>query len=79
MPESAGVPTLELRFQFRYAAALPPRWLQLDQRTLWLAAAGSSSAPLAARRKVEKTDITQALAGMGHQARHNQLRHRIII
>src|SRR5258708_19398349 len=27
--------TIELRFQFRYAAAQPARLLQLDPRTLW--------------------------------------------
>jgi hypothetical protein len=73
------LPTLELRFQFRYAAALPPRLLQLDPRTLWFSAAGSPSAPLAPRRKVDQDDITQALAGMGAQARYNQLRDRIMI
>ena len=76
---SPQLPTLELRFQFRYAAALPPRLLQLDPRTLWFSAAGSPSAPLAPRRKVDQDDITQALAGMGAQARYNQLRDRIMI
>jgi len=33
------VPTLELRFQFRYAAAQPPRLLELDPRTLWFSSA----------------------------------------
>ena len=27
--------TMELRFQFRYAAAQPPRLLQLNPQTLW--------------------------------------------
>ena len=63
---------------FRYAAAQPPRLLQLDSRTLWFSSAGSPSASAASRRKVEKTDITQALAGMGDQARYNQLRDRIM-
>jgi hypothetical protein len=76
---SPQLPTLELRFQFRYAAALPPRLLQLDPRILWFSAAGSPSAPQAPRRKVDKADITQALAGMGEQARYNQLRDRIMI
>jgi hypothetical protein len=76
---SPQLPTVELRFQFRYAAAQPPRLLQLDSRTLWFSSAGSPSASsLAPRRKVEKTDITQALAGMGDQARYNQLRDRIM-
>ena len=75
---SPQLPTVELRFQFRYAAAQPPRLLQLDSRTLWFSSAGSPSASTASRRKVEKTDITQALAGMGDQARYNQLRDRIM-
>jgi len=75
---SPQLPTVELRFQFRYAAALPPRLLQLDSRTLWFSSAGSPSASAAPRHKVEKTDITQALAGMGDQARYNQLRDRIM-
>jgi hypothetical protein len=32
---------------------------------------------VAPRRKVGQADITQALAGMGDQARYNQLRDRI--
>jgi hypothetical protein len=75
---SPQLPTVELRFQFRYAAAQPPRLLQLDSRTLWFSPAGSPSASAASRRKVEKTDITQALAAMGEQARYNQLRDRIM-
>ena len=75
---SPQLPTVELRFQFRYAAAQPPRLLQLDSRTLWFSSAGSPTASTASRRKVEKTDITQALAGMGDQVRYNQLRDRIM-
>src|SRR5437762_14294951 len=33
--------TIELRFQFRYAAPLPPRRLQLDSAGLWFSAAGA--------------------------------------
>jgi len=75
---SPPLPTVELRFQFRYAAAQPPRLLQLDEPTLWFSSAGSPSDPLPPRRKVEKTDITHALAGMGDQARYNQLRDQIM-
>ena len=32
--------TIELRFQFRYAAAQPPRLLELDPRTLWFSSGG---------------------------------------
>jgi len=75
---SPQLPTLELRFQFRYAAAQPPRLLQLDSRTLWFSSAGSPSATVASRRKVEKKDITQTLASMGSQAPYNQLRDQIM-
>lgn len=70
--------TLELRFQFRYAAAQPPRLLQLDPRTLWFSAAGSSPITVTPRRKVDRTDITQALADMGDEAGYNQLRDQIM-
>jgi AAA domain len=75
---SPQLPTLELRFQFRYAAAQPPRLLQLDSRTLWFSSAGSPSATVASRRKVEKQDITQTLASMGNEAQYNQLRDQIM-
>jgi len=70
--------TLELRFQCRYAAAQAPRLLELDPRTLWFSSGGPPPASASSRRKVEKTDITQALAGMGDQARYNQLRDQIM-
>jgi hypothetical protein len=76
---SPQLPTVELRFQFRYAAAQPPRLLQLDPQTLWFSSAGQSSAtPPAARRKVEQADITQALTGIGEQGRYTQLRDQIM-
>lgn len=75
---SPQLPTLELRFQFRYAAAQPPRLLQLDSRTLWFSSAGSPAATVASRRKVEKKDITQTLASMGNKAQYNQLRDQIM-
>ncbi len=71
--------TIELRFQFRYAAAQPPRLLQLDPRTLWFSATEKPPALPATRRKVEKTDITQALADVGDKVRYNQLRDQIMI
>jgi hypothetical protein len=76
---SPQVATIELRFQFRYAAAQPPRLLQLDPQTLWFSSAGPPPAAVAPRRKVEKLDVTQALANMGDQARYNQLRDQIMI
>lgn len=75
---SPQLSTLELRFQFRYAVPQPPRLLQLDSRTLWFSSAGSPSTPVASRCKVDKKDITQALAGMGDEAHYNQLRDRIM-
>ena len=38
--------------------------------------AGSLPAPTTPRRKVDPTDITQALAEIGQEARYNQLRDR---
>ena len=74
--------TVELRFQFRYAAPQPPRLLDLNSDTLWFSPAGQSMrcGPTAApaRRKVERSDITQALTGLGAQARYNLLRDQIM-
>lgn len=76
---SPQLPTVELRFQFRYAAAPPPRRLELDPHTLWFSSAGQSSAtPAPARRKVEEADVTQALTGIGEQVRYTQLRDQIM-
>jgi hypothetical protein len=71
--------TVELRFQFRYAAPQPPRLLQLDSSTLWFSAAGAPPATVATdRRKVESADVRQALTELGSQARYNQLRQQIM-
>jgi len=77
---SPQLSTVELRFQFRYAAAQPPRLLQLDPQTLWFSSSGQppATAPETPRRKVERTDVTQALAGLGQQARYSQLREQIM-
>jgi hypothetical protein len=75
---SPQLATIELRFQFRYAASQPPRLLQLDPRTLWFSSAGQPPTSAAPRRKVEKADVKQALADMGDQARYNQLRDQIM-
>lgn len=74
---SANLTAIELRFQFRYAAPLEPRLLQLEPQSLWFSAAGDAcrSRP---RRRVEPEDVTEALAGLGRQARHNELRDRIM-
>jgi hypothetical protein len=75
---SPELPTLQLRFQFRYAAPLEPRVLTLDPATLWFAP--STTAPLSPRprRKVEHCHVEQALAGLGDQAGYNQLRDAIM-
>jgi hypothetical protein len=70
--------TIELRFQFRYAASQPPRLLQLDPNTLWFSSADRPPAVDAPRRKVEKADVTEAVADMGEQVRYNQLRDQIM-
>jgi hypothetical protein len=74
-PQSA---TVELRFQFRYAAPQPPRRLELDPDTLWFRPAGPAPAAPSARRKVEKADVTQALSGRGGQLRYSQLREQLM-
>src|SRR5262249_21147032 len=64
---SPQLTTVELRFQFRYAAAQPPRLLELNPQTLWFSgAAASSAAAVVPRRKVAKEDITQAFAHAGN-------------
>jgi len=75
---SANLAAVELRFQFRYAAPLAPRLLQLEPHSLWFSAAGMAPSQARPRRKVEPEDVTQALAAMGKQARHNQLREQIM-
>lgn len=75
---SPQLPTLELRFQFRYAAPQPPRLLELHPHTLWFSSAGPVLAKTASGRKVETTDVSQALASRGGQLRYNQLRAEIM-
>jgi AAA domain len=76
---SPQLPSLELRFQFRYAAPPPPRLLELNPHTLWFSSTGPAPARSAADRcKVEKTDVTEALAQRGGQLRYNQLRQEIM-
>ena len=75
---SPQLPNLELRFQFRYAAAQPPRLLELNPHTLWFSSAGQAPAKTAPGRKVETTDVSQALASRGGQLRYNQLREEIM-
>ena len=64
-PSAQLAATIELRFQFRYAAPPQPRLLQLDPQTLCFSAAGAApSQAAAARKKVEQEHVTQALAGL---------------
>lgn len=74
---SPQAPTVELRFQFRYAPATEPRWLALDPEMLWFEACSSAATPARARRKVETADIQRVLATSG-SARFNQLRQQIM-
>jgi hypothetical protein len=71
------VPTIELRFQFRYAAPQPPRLLALDPDTLWFAPAGQPMPP-APRRKVDPADVRQAVEDLGGQARYTELRQYLM-
>jgi hypothetical protein len=75
---SPQLPTLELRFQFRYAAPQAPRLLELHPHTLWFSPACQLTPIVATRRKVEQADISQALAELGGQARYSQLRQQIM-
>ena len=71
--------TVELRFQFRYAAPQPPRLLELDAAALWFSAAGVTPVSVATdRRKVELADVQQAFTELGTQTRYNQLRQQIM-
>jgi hypothetical protein len=75
---SPQLATVELRFQFRYAAPQPPRLLELNPQTLWFAATASQPGPALPRRKVEKTDVVQALANLGDPTRYTALRGEIM-
>lgn len=71
--------TVELRFQFRYAAPQSPRLLQLDSAALWFSGTGTPPAAMPAdRRKVEPADVREALTELGTQARYTQLRQQIM-
>jgi hypothetical protein len=74
---SPQVPTVELRFQFRYAPPQQPRLLTLDAHTLWFEPCNAQTAPLEPRRKVENSDVERAVAASG-SVRFNQLRQHIM-
>jgi len=73
------LPTVELRFPFRYAPPQPPRLLELDPQSLWFSPAGSPLPTAAVRRKAEPADVTEVLSDLGGQARYNQLRQGVMI
>jgi AAA domain len=75
---SPQLPTLELRFQFRYSAPQPPRLLKLDPQTLWFSSTGSAPLAQTSRNKVAPEDITQALSARGGQLRYSELRQQIM-
>src|SRR5436190_11138694 len=70
--------TLELRFQFRYAASQPPRLLQLDPHSLWFSPASSVPAAPPVRHKVEPEDVQKVLTDRGAPLRYNELRQQIM-
>ena len=76
---SPHLPTVELRFQFRYAAPQPPRLLQLDPAdAVVFRRPGRRPATAAARRKVEQRTCDPGAGGPRRQARYNQLREQIM-
>jgi len=76
---SPQIPTVELRFQFRYAAPPPSRLLSLDPDALWFSASGSTvTAPPLSRRKVEPADVQLALQTAGSPSAFSSLRQQII-
>jgi AAA domain len=75
---SPQLPTLELRFQFRYSAPQPPRLLKLDPQTLWFSSTASAPVAQTPRHKVEPVDVTQALSTRGGQLRYSELRQKIM-
>ena len=75
---SPQLPTLELRFQFRYSAPQPPRLLKLDPQNLWFSSTGLAPVAQTPRHKVEPVDVTQALSTRGGQLRYSELRQKIM-
>lgn len=77
---SPQLPTLELRFQFRYAPPQQPRMLELNPQTLWFTSTNGRPAPAKSTpsRKVEIHHVTHALEQRGGQLRYNQLRQEIM-
>jgi hypothetical protein len=70
--------SIELRFQFRYAAPQSPRLLNLEPDNLWFFASSQAPKPEITRHKVEIADVTAALMAIGPLVRYNDLRHWIM-
>jgi AAA domain len=75
---SPQLATVELRFQFRYTAPQPARLLELNPQTLWFCSTASPPGPAVPRRKVDQTDVAQAMAHIGEQVRYTELRGQIM-
>jgi AAA domain len=75
---SPQLATVELRFQFRYAASQAPRLLELNPQTLWFSSTAAAPPPAADRRKVERGDVTRAVANIGDRVRYSALRCEIM-
>ena len=75
---SPHVATVELRFQFRYAAPEPPRVLALNPQTLWFAPTMAPATAVTPRRKVEPSDVAHVLETLGKPARYSELRGEIM-
>lgn len=75
---SSQLDAIELRFQLRYAPALPSRLLTLNPDTLWFAASDDLSIPSPSRRKVSLADVLQALHRLGASATYTALRNQIM-
>jgi hypothetical protein len=76
---SPQLATVELRFQFRYAAAQPGRLRELNPQTVWFSSTAAPPGPAAPRCKVEKSDLAEAMADIGDPARYTELRGAIIL
>lgn len=70
--------TIELRFQFRYAAPQSPMLLRLDPISLWFASSDQPPQSSELRRKVETSDVQQALESIGSAVGYSELRYRIM-
>lgn len=70
--------TVELRFQFRYAAPQPPMLLNLDSASLWFVSSDQPPQACEPRRKAETSDVQKALAAIGPAAGYNQLRGQVM-